>query len=62
MAALRSTWITFLGPTNTSFLWTVPNTPTNSAVLDIRFGSDLYYPESYAPQLTSMFVIRSNTE
>jgi len=28
----------------------VPNTPTHSAVLDIRFGCDLRYPESYAPQ------------
>src|SRR4249920_3313730 len=42
-------WITFLAPTSTSLLWTVPNTPTNSAVLDIRFGCDLHYPESYAP-------------
>jgi hypothetical protein len=51
------TWITFLDPRNTSFLWTVPNTPTNSAVLDIRFGCDLHYPESYAPQPASMFTI-----
>ena len=50
-------WITFLGPTSTSFLWTVPDTPTNAAVLDIRFGCDLHYPESYAPQPASMFVI-----
>ncbi len=51
-------WIAFLAPTSTSFLWTVPNTPTNSAVLDIRFGCEVpYYPESYAPQLTSMFTI-----
>jgi hypothetical protein len=51
-------WITFLTPTSTSFLWTVPNTPTNAAVLDIRFGCDLhYYPESYAPQPASTFVI-----
>jgi hypothetical protein len=51
------TWITFLAPTSTSFLWTVPNTPTTSAVLDIRFGCDLHYPESYAPQPASMFTI-----
>jgi hypothetical protein len=52
------TWIAFLAPNNTSLLWTVPNTPTNSAVLDIRFGCEIpYYPESYAPQLTSMFTI-----
>ena len=50
-------WITFLAPGSTSFLWTVPNTPTNSAVLDIRFGCDLHYPESYAPQPASMFTI-----
>src|SRR5215471_1778580 len=34
-------WISFLAPKNTSFLWTVPNTPTNSAVLDIRFGCEV---------------------
>ena len=52
------TWVTFLDPRNTSFLWTVPNTPTNSAVLDIRFGCEIpYYPESYAPQPASMFTI-----
>ena len=50
-------WITFLDPRSTSFLWTVPNTPTNAAVLDIRFGCDLHYPESYAPQPASMFTI-----
>ena len=52
-------WITFLDPRNTSFLWTVPNTPTNAAVLDIRFGCDLHYPESYSPQTVSPFVIAS---
>jgi hypothetical protein len=50
-------WLTWLDPRSTSFLWTVPNTPTNAAVLDIRFGCDLHYPESYAPQPASMFVI-----
>ena len=50
-------WLTFLAPTSTSFLWTVPNTPTYAAVLDIRFGCDLHYPESYAPQPASMFTI-----
>ena len=53
------TWITWLAPSSTSFLWTVPNTPTNAAVLDIRFGCDLHYPESYAPQPASAFVIRA---
>ena len=52
-----SMWISFLAPRSTSFLWTVPNTPTNAAVLDIRFGCDLHYPESYAPQPASMFTI-----
>jgi hypothetical protein len=50
-------WLTFLAPESTSFLWTVPNTPTNAAVLDIRFGCDLHYPESYAHQPASMFTI-----
>jgi hypothetical protein len=50
-------WITWLDPRSTSFLWTVPNTPTSSAVFDIRFGCDLHYPESYAPQPASMFAI-----
>lgn len=44
-------------PKTTSFNWTVPNTPTNAAVLDIRFGCEWYYPESYAPQPASTFVI-----
>ena len=50
-------WIAWLDPRSTSLLWTVPNTPTHAAVLDIRFGCDLHYPESYAPQPASMFVI-----
>jgi hypothetical protein len=55
------TWLTFLDPRSTSFLWTVPNTPTNSAVLDIRFGCDLRYPESYGPQIASQFVIAKSS-
>lgn len=39
------------------FDWTVPNTPTNVAVMDIRFGCEQFYPESYAPQPASTFVI-----
>ena len=31
--------------------------PTNAAVLDIRFGCEQWYPESYAPQPASTFVI-----
>jgi hypothetical protein len=54
-------WITWLAPRSTYFLWTVPNTPTNAAVLDIRFGCDLHYPESYAPQPASHFVIAHST-
>ncbi|MEP6587064.1 MAG: hypothetical protein ABJB70_10090 [Candidatus Udaeobacter sp.] len=39
------------------FYWTVPNMPTNAAVMDIRFGCEPGYPESYAPQPASTFVI-----
>jgi hypothetical protein len=46
-----------LDPKARFFYWTVPNTPTNAAVLDIRFGCDGYYPESYAPQTASIFAI-----
>jgi hypothetical protein len=42
------------------FYWTVPNIPTNTAVLDIRFGCEGWYPENYAPQPASMFTISSN--
>jgi hypothetical protein len=46
-----------LDPRATYFYWTVPNTPTRAAVLDIRFGCEGYYPESYSPQIASPFVI-----
>jgi hypothetical protein len=46
-----------LNPKTTSVDWTVPNTPTNAAVLDIRFGCEGFYPESYSPQAASTFVI-----
>jgi hypothetical protein len=39
------------------FDWTVPNTPTNAAVLDIRFGCLNIYPETSSLQLRSAFVI-----
>jgi len=39
------------------FDWTVPNTPTNQAVLDIRFGCLNLYPETASLQLRSAFVI-----
>jgi hypothetical protein len=52
-------WITFTSVNNKYYDWTVPNTPTNAAVLDIRFGREMpYYPESYSPQPASTFVIR----
>ena len=37
------------------FDWTVPNTPTKAAVLNIRFGCLNLYPET--PSLQSAFVI-----
>jgi hypothetical protein len=43
------------------FYWTVPNIPTNTAVLDIRFGCEGWYPENYAPQPASMFTISTST-
>lgn len=39
------------------FDWTVPNMPTGSAVLDIRFGCIGAYPETSSPQPQSPFVI-----
>ena len=39
------------------FYWTVPNWPTRAAVLDLRFGCEQAYPESYSPQPASTFVI-----
>jgi hypothetical protein len=39
------------------FDWTVPNTPTNEAVLDIRFGCLNIYPETSSLQVQSAFVI-----
>jgi hypothetical protein len=53
-----SMWITpILDPKATHFDWIVPNTPTNAAVMDIRFGCEGWYPESRAPQPASTFVI-----
>lgn len=41
------------------YIWTVPDTPTNAAVIDIRFGCELpYYPETPSPQPASTFVIK----
>lgn len=51
-------WISpWLNPKAQSFDWTVPNILTNAAVLDIRFGCEQFYPETYAPQPASTFVI-----
>ncbi len=44
-------------PKTQYFDWTVPNTPTNQAVLDIRFGCLNIYPETASLQLQSVFVI-----
>jgi len=46
-----------LDPKINYFYWTVPNTPSSAAVLDIRFGCEGSYPESYSPQPASTFVI-----
>ena len=51
-------WISpWMDPKAQYFYWTVPNTPTNQAVLDVRFGCEQFYPESFAPQRASMFTI-----
>src|SRR5919106_5076791 len=51
-------WISpWMDPTAQYFYWIVPKMPTNAAVLDIRFGCEPGYPESYAPQPASTFVI-----
>jgi hypothetical protein len=39
------------------FDWTVPNTPTRTAVLDIRFGCLNLYAETSSLQVQSAFVI-----
>ena len=41
------------------FDWTVPNAPTNAAVLNIRFGCLNIYPETPSLQIQSAFVISS---
>jgi len=54
------TFSTCIAPVSTNrrdFDWIVPNTPTNAAVLDIRFGCEVYYPETPSPQPASTFVI-----
>jgi hypothetical protein len=39
------------------FDWVVPNAPTNTAVLNIRFGCLNIFPETPSLQLQSVFVI-----
>ena len=46
-----------MDPNTRFFYWTVPNTPTNSALLDIRFGCEPFYPESFNAQTSSPFAI-----
>ena len=54
------TWITGeRDPRVRYFDWTVPKTPTNNAVLNIRFGCLGIYPETSSPQFQSAFVISS---
>jgi hypothetical protein len=48
-----------MDPRTTFFYWIVPNTPTNSALLDIRFGCEPFYPETHNTQTSSPFVIAS---
>ena len=40
-----------------SWDWTVGNTPTHAAVMDIRFGCEQFYPETRSVQNASSFVI-----
>lgn len=44
-------------PTVQHFNWLVPKSPTNTAVLDIRFGCLGIYAETSSPQIQSTFVI-----
>ncbi len=58
-----STCITpVLDPKAQFFYWTVPNLPSNAAVMDIRFGCEGWYPESYSPQPASTFVIAKTAQ
>jgi len=49
-----------MDPNTKFFYWIVPNMPTNSAVLDIRYGAEPVYPDGYHPQTASPFVIRDS--
>ena len=41
------------------YYWTVPNTPTEKAVLDIHFGCEGYFTETPSVQSQSSFIISS---
>jgi len=49
-----------MDPNTSFFYWVVPNTPTTSALLDIRFRGEPWYPETHHAQTTSPFVIASS--
>ena len=54
------TWMTGeRDPREQYFDWTVPNTPTNAAVIDIQFGCLGRYPETSSIQVQAPFVIRA---
>jgi hypothetical protein len=40
-----------MDPNTRFFYWIVPNTPTNSALLDIRFGCEPAYPKAFTSKL-----------
>ena len=46
-----------MDPRTMFFYWVVPNMPTNLALLDIRFGCEPFYPETYNTQTSSSFLI-----
>ena len=57
------TWITGERDPTVKYLdWVVPNTPTNSAVIDIHFGCLGLYPETASIQNHATFIIRPLVE
>ena len=48
-----------MDPNTRFFYWVVPNTPTTSALLDIRYGGEPFYPDTVHTQNASPFVIAS---
>ena len=44
------------------FYWTVPDMPTNQAVLMLRYGCWLEFEEAYSPQVGNTFVIAKRAE